>query len=89
MVSFGCDDYVQQEGILVNEQEFIKKMVDIMDTEDDITMDTRLEEIEEWDSLSYLAFLAMCTAGSDRKIDVSDVKQADTIRDLYRLYTRM
>ena len=73
----------------MNEQNFVKKMVELMDTEDEITMDTQLEEIEEWDSLSYMAFLAMCTSVSDRKITASDVKQAKTIRDLYVLYTGM
>ena len=57
-----------------------------MDTEDEITMDSRLAEIEEWDSLSYVAFLAMCATASDRKIAPADVKQAETIRDLYALY---
>ena len=70
----------------MNEQAFIKKMVDLMDTEDEITMDSRLAEIEEWDSLSYVAFLAMCATASDRKIAPADVKQAETIRDLYALY---
>ncbi len=71
----------------MNEQDFIKKMVDLMDTEDEIAMDSQLEDIEEWDSLSYVAFLAMCATASDRKIAPADVKQAKTIRDLYTLYT--
>ncbi len=71
----------------MSEQEFVKKMVDLMDTEDKITMDSRLEDIEEWDSLSNVAFLAMCATASDRKIAPTDVKQAETIRDLYALYT--
>ena len=44
----------------MNENVFIEKMVDLMDTEDDIQMDTALEDIEEWDSLSYVSFLAWC-----------------------------
>ena len=70
----------------MNEQEFIKKMMEIMDTEDEITMESQLEEIEEWDSLSHMAFLSMCTSASDRRIVAADVKQAKTIRDLYGLY---
>ncbi len=70
----------------MHEQEFLKKMIDLMDTEDEITMDSRLEDIEEWDSLSNVAFLAMCATVSDRKIAPADVKQAKTIRDLYTLY---
>ena len=73
----------------MNEQEFVKKMVELMDTEDEITMDSRLEDIEEWDYLSHMSFLAMCTSTSDRRIAASDVKKAKTIRDLYVLYTEI
>ena len=68
----------------MNEQEFIDKMIELMDTEEKITMNSVLEDIEEWDSLSYVSFLAMVRA---KGIDVSptDVKKAKTIRDLYRL----
>ncbi len=69
----------------MNEKEFIKKMIDLMDTEDEITMDSQLNDIEEWDSLSYVAFLAMCATVSDKKVAPADVKNAQTIKDLYVL----
>ena len=70
----------------MSELDFVKKMIELMDTEDEISMDSRLEDIDEWDSLSHIAFLSMCTAASDRKIFSSDIKKAETIRDLYVLY---
>ena len=72
----------------MNEQEFIKKMADIMDTEDEITMDSVLEEIEEWDSLSYVGFLSLCTKFAKTKVNAPEVRAAKTIRDLYGLLTR-
>lgn len=72
----------------MTEQEFIKKMVDIMDTEDEITMDSVLEEIEEWDSLSYVGFLSLCTSTAKTKVNASEVRAAKTVRDLYRLLMR-
>ena len=72
----------------MTEQEFIKKMVDIMDTEDEIAMDTALEEIEEWDSLSHVGFLSLCASVAKTKVNAPEVRAAETIRDLYELLTR-
>ena len=69
----------------MTEKEFVEKMVELMDTEDEVTMDSVLADIEEWDSLSYVAYLAMCAGISDQKILPKDVKAAKTIRDLYQL----
>ncbi len=71
----------------MTEQEFLGKMTELMDTETEITMDSTLADIEEWDSLSYVAYLAMCATVSDKKIQPADVKAAVTIRDLYVLLT--
>ena len=72
----------------MTEQDFIKKMVDIMDTEDEITMDTPLAEIEEWDSLSHVGFLSLCASTAKTKVNASEVRKAETLRDLYNLLTR-
>ena len=72
----------------MTEQEFIKKMIDIMDVEDEITMDSILDEIEEWDSLSYVGFLSLCANHAKTKVDAPEVRSAKTIRDLYTLLMR-
>ena len=69
----------------MSEQEFLDKMIELMDTEQEVTLTTKLEDIEEWDSLSYVAFLAMCSGVSPRKILPKEVKSATTIKDLYEL----
>ena len=69
----------------MTEQDFIDKMVELMDTEEEISMDSALEEIEEWDSLSYVSFLAMARARGGGNISPKNVKEAKTIGDLYRL----
>ena len=69
----------------MSEQEFLETMVEIMDTEAEITMDSVLDDIVEWDSLSYVAFLAMGRSKSDKDITPAKVKAAKTIRDLYAL----
>ena len=42
----------------MNENEFIEKMVDLMDTEEEISPASKLADIEEWDSISVVSFLA-------------------------------
>ncbi len=72
----------------MNEQDFIKEMVNIMDTEDEITMDSVLEDIEEWDSLSYIGFLSLCLKFAKTKVNAPEVRSAKTIRNLYELLSR-
>lgn len=64
---------------------FIEKMIDVLDYEGKLTMDTVLDEVEEWDSLSLVSYLAMANAIYGKKIESSDVKQAKTVSDLYNL----
>ena len=83
-----CDDDTilgknEKRLLGMTEQDFIKKMVDIMDTEDEITMDSVLEEIEEWDSLSYVGFLSLCASTAKTKVHAPEVRAAKTVRDLY------
>ncbi len=68
----------------MNEQDFIEKMTEIMDTEYSFTMDTNLEDIEEWDSLSYVTFLTMCKS-MRKKISPDAIINAKKVRDLYEL----
>ena len=72
----------------MSEMDFIEKMVDLMDTEDDIQMDTVLADIEEWDSLSYVSFLAWCSKAAKNHVEPDEVRGAKTIGDLYQLMIR-
>ena len=67
----------------MTEEIFLEKMTDILDAEDEITMETELESLEEWDSLSVVSYVAMANAACGRKIDVKKVRDAVTLQDLY------
>ena len=69
----------------MNEEIFIEKMMDILDAEEEITMDTQLDDIEEWDSLSVVSYVAMANTSCGKKIEPKTVCEAETIRDLYEL----
>ena len=62
---------------------FLERMADILDVEDEITLDTNLSELDEWDSLSIVSYVAMANAACGKKVDVKSVREAVTIQDLY------
>lgn len=66
-------------------EQFIEKMMDVMDIEVNITADTVLTDLDEWDSLSLVSFMAMANATYGKKVLTEDVKMAKTIADLYAL----
>ncbi len=66
-------------------EQFLEKMMDILDCEQDVTMETVLADLEEWDSLSLVSFMAMANAAYGKKVILADVKMAKTIEDLYEL----
>ena len=70
----------------MTEQMFIENLTELMDTEAQLTMDTRLAEIEEWDSLSHVTFVAMCVSDGKDDVKSQDVRAAQHVRDLYRLF---
>ena len=67
----------------MNEEIFIEKMMDILDAEEEITMDTQLDDVEEWDSLSVVSYVAMANTACGKKIEPKTAREAETIRDLY------
>ncbi len=65
--------------------EFITKIADIMDTDAQLTLETKLSDVEEWDSLSAVAFYSFCDSKLGKKIDAEALKAAETVNDLYKL----
>lgn len=69
-------------------EEFIKNLTDIMDTETELTLDTQLSEVEEWDSLSLVSFLSFCNARLKRPILPEEIKSAQTVKDLFEIVSK-
>ena len=42
----------------MNKNDFLTKLAEILDCEDELTIDKSLEDVEEWDSLGIIGFLA-------------------------------
>lgn len=67
----------------MTEEIFLEKMTEILDAEDEVTMATELDSLEEWDSLSVVSYVATANAACGRKIEVKKVRDAVTLQDLY------
>ena len=69
----------------MTEQEFLDILTDLLDTEEDLTMETQLESLEEWDSLSKLMFQSKMMEKAKGKLAATDIAAAKTVADLYQL----
>ena len=69
----------------MDEKIFIKKLIDLIDTEAEINLSTKLSELEDWDSLSMVAFFSFCNTNSKRRVAPEEIKSAQTVGDLFKL----
>lgn len=68
----------------MNEKEFTAKIREILDNEN-VTMDSVLADVEEWDSLSIVSFVAFANSSCGRRLAPAEIRECLTIRDLYNL----
>ena len=68
----------------MNENLFLEKMKSILDNEA-VTLDSALTDIEEWDSLSVVSYMAMANTVCGKKIAPAQLRDCATLRDLYAL----
>lgn len=66
-----------------------KKMelvADLMDMEpDELTPDTKVEELEDWDSVTKLSFIAMVDEEFGRAVKGEDIRAVVTVQDMLNL----
>ena len=72
----------------MNEKDFLKKFIDVTDTIKDVAMGTELRNVEEWDSLSKVNFIAMADADYGVKVTLKQLNACETVADLYELVGR-
>ena len=66
-------------------EEFINKLTDLMDTESQLELSTRLADVEDWDSLSMVSFFSFCNSTLNLRVAPEQIKTAQTVADLYKL----
>lgn len=65
--------------------ELLSKMKNVMQREDDLALDMKLIDIQEWDSLSSIAIIALFKKLFDVTVDVSRLVKCETIADVVNL----
>ena len=68
-------------------KEFIEKVAEQFDDTDpaEITAVTEFKNLEEWSSLTALSIIAMVDEEYDVQLKGDDIKNANTIDDLYKV----
>ncbi len=69
----------------MKKEEFLKKIIEAVEIEEEINESTELEEIEEWDSLAAVTTLALFNKHLGIKITTNDIKNSKTVGDVLKL----
>ena len=71
----------------MNEQEFLEFFEGLFDgLNEAIDMSTEFRDMDEWSSLTGLAFMTDMAEKYSKNFTVSEMKNAETIGDLYNIY---
>ena len=62
--------------------EFIVEMQDVLQTDEQLTAETVLADLAEWDSLAVMATMAFLDRNFGVKLSVADIKELNTIGDI-------
>ena len=66
----------------MSKEEFLVQMQDVIQTEAELTMETALEDLDEWDSLSMMATMAFLDKNFRLKLKIADLKGLASIGDI-------
>ena len=66
----------------MDRNEFLKNLADVLQTDEELTFDTELESLEDWDSLAIMATIAFLDKKFGVKTVINDYKNIKTINDI-------
>lgn len=66
----------------MTKDEFLVQMQDVLQTDADLKMETVLDELDEWDSLSMMATMAFLDKTFSVKTKIVELKTFATIGDI-------
>lgn len=69
----------------MEKEEIIDGIKDLLDTEADLTEETVLDDIEEWDSLASISVLAFFKQKMGLKVEAQALKNCKTVGDILKL----
>ena len=62
--------------------EFIVEMQDVLQTDEQLTAETVLADLAEWDSLAVMATMAFLDRNFGVKLSIADIKELNAIGDI-------
>ena len=62
--------------------EFLEEMTEVLQTEEELSFETVLEDLDEWDSLAVMSTMAFLEGRLGVKTSMKDYKDFKTIEDI-------
>lgn len=69
----------------MNKEQFLNDFIKILQTDEEVTMNSVLEDLEDWDSLGSISVSAYLDKTFNKKVKVSDINECTTVEDIYNL----
>lgn len=70
----------------MDKQAFVKSFADLLQEENtQVTSDTRLEALENWDSLTVLEFLTCADEQYGAELEINELSSCETVSDVCTL----
>ncbi len=66
-------------------EDFVKRFSEQFEDADDFSADTEFKELDEWSSLSAIHVIAFIDTEYDVEISGTEIRRANTIKDLFDL----
>ena len=66
----------------MTKEEFLIQMQDVLQTDAELSMETILAELDEWDSLAMMATMAFLDKSFGIKSKIADIKKFGTVGDI-------
>lgn len=74
---------IEQRESNMELQEKIEAIAEMLDVEEDeFEVSTRLEDIEEWDSLAALSYVVFMSDNFNRNMSAKDIRAFETVQDI-------
>ena len=66
----------------MDKAEFLEKLQDVLERDEEITEDMVLSDMDEWDSLAAMALMAFFEKNFGLKVKLKDLNDVKTVSDL-------
>lgn len=63
-------------------QEFVNELVEELEVEVNVTLDTKLEDLDEWDSMGAMILIGFVSDNFDVTLNADDIKLLTTFQSL-------